>query len=283
MQAANGAVTARLPETYQWLLVPEQATPQAPIEWQAIRISGSDALAVRASKKLRGDDLLITSLGATILRKHLDEVPLWRGDHVPIRQLVDDFARYLYLPRLSASDVLTQAIRDGIGLLTWSSDSFAYAESYDESGKRYRGLRGAQTVTITADSAGLVVKPDVARRQMTAEAAKESGSPTGAPTAAGEGQRSTPPAPPGPQDAPTEPKPRRYYGTVRLDPARVGRDASRIADEVISHLAGQDGAEVTVTLEINAKLPNEANDQLVRIVTENSRTLKFDNHGFERE
>ena len=34
-QAADGAVTARLPETYQWLLVPEQATPQAAVAWQA--------------------------------------------------------------------------------------------------------------------------------------------------------------------------------------------------------------------------------------------------------
>ena len=55
-QAADGAVTARLPETYQWLLVPEQANPQAPITWQAIRLSGGDALAVRASKKLRSDE-----------------------------------------------------------------------------------------------------------------------------------------------------------------------------------------------------------------------------------
>jgi hypothetical protein len=30
--AADGAVTARIPETYQWLLVPVQATPQAAIE-----------------------------------------------------------------------------------------------------------------------------------------------------------------------------------------------------------------------------------------------------------
>jgi hypothetical protein len=29
--AADGAVTARLPETYQWLLVPTQASPQAPV------------------------------------------------------------------------------------------------------------------------------------------------------------------------------------------------------------------------------------------------------------
>jgi hypothetical protein len=70
---------------------------------------------------------------------------------------------------------------------------------------------------------------------------------------------------------------------VRLDSTRVGRDAGRIADEVIAHLAGQMGAEVTVTIEIEARLPNGATDQLVRTVTENSRTLKFDSQGFETE
>jgi len=82
---------------------------------------------------------------------------------------------------------------------------------------------------------------------------------------------------------PDDGQPRRFHGTVRLDPARVGRDASRIADEVIAHLAGQVGAEVRVTLEIDATLPGGASDQIVRTVTENSRTLKFTSHGFERE
>lgn len=82
---------------------------------------------------------------------------------------------------------------------------------------------------------------------------------------------------------PAKAAPRRFYGTVRLDPARVGRDASRIADEVIAHLAGPLGAEVTVTLEVEAKLPGGASDQIVRTVTENSRTLKFTSHGFESE
>jgi hypothetical protein len=76
---------------------------------------------------------------------------------------------------------------------------------------------------------------------------------------------------------------RRFHGTVCLDAARVGRDAGRIAEEVIAHLAGQPGAEVTVTLEIEARLPSGANEQTVRAVTENSRTLKFTSHEFERE
>jgi hypothetical protein len=63
----------------------------------------------------------------------------------------------------------------------------------------------------------------------------------------------------------------------------VGRDASRIAEEVIAHLAGLVGAKLTVTLEVEAEIPSGAPDQVVRTVTENSRTLKFTSQGFERE
>ena len=56
-----------------------------------------------------------------------------------------------------------------------------------------------------------------------------------------------------------------------------------LADEVITHLAGLVGANVRVTLEIEADIPAGAPEQVVRTVTENSRTLKFSNAGFERE
>ena len=77
--AADRTVTARLPETYQWLLVPTQENPQAPVTWQTIRLSGNDALAQRASKKLRNDDLLVVNFAASLLRMEMDRVPLWRG------------------------------------------------------------------------------------------------------------------------------------------------------------------------------------------------------------
>jgi len=80
-----------------------------------------------------------------------------------------------------------------------------------------------------------------------------------------------------------EAKLRRFHGSVRLDSNRVGRDAGRIADEVIAHLIGLPGAEVTVTLEIEARFPDGASDQIIRTVTENSRTLKFNSQGFEEE
>jgi hypothetical protein len=77
--------------------------------------------------------------------------------------------------------------------------------------------------------------------------------------------------------------PKRFHGTVTLDPTRVGCDASRIAEEVIAHLSGLVGAKVTVTLEVEAEIASGAPDNVVRTVTENSRTLKFTSQGFEKE
>jgi predicted AAA+ superfamily ATPase len=285
-KAAESTVTARIPETYQWLLVPTQATPKAEVEWQASRLTGQEALAERVCKKIRGDQLY-TSFAPTLLRMELDRVPLWRGDHVEVKQLVEDFGRYLYLPRLRDSAILLGAVRDGMVLISWEQDSFAFAESYDAEAERYRGLRACQGVTLVdGDAPGLLVRPERARGQLDAEAAAkmpsgEEASPTPGPGSATGGaptpDESTEPTPPGPG------LPRRFHGSVGLDSARVGRDAGRIGDEVISHLVGLVGAKVRVTLEIEAELPDGAPEHVVRTVTENSRTLKFGSHGFEAE
>ncbi|WP_300321980.1 Swt1 family HEPN domain-containing protein [Accumulibacter sp.] len=286
--SADGTVTARLPETYQWLLVPVQGTPQAAITWEALRLQGQDALAVRASRKLRSDEHYLTSFAPTRLRMELDRIPLWRGNHVAVKQLVEDFARYLYLPRLKDSGVLLDAIRDGVNLLTWTQDSFALAESFDEGEGRYKGLRGGTMVTLgDAHAPDLVVKPDVASKQLEAErAARPADGASGQLPVGGTAGTASPPSgtiQPGGSIPPGTVKPKRFHGTAILDTARVGRDASRIADEVISHLAGLVGASVTVTIEVEAEIPDGAPDHVVRTVTENSRTLKFTSQGFEKE
>jgi len=282
--AADGAVTARLPETYQWLLVPTQANPQAPVTWQSIRLSGHDALAERASKKLKSDELLVVNFAASRLRMEMDRVPLWRGNHVVIRQLVEDFGRYLYLPRLQTANVLINAIQAGLALLTWEQDAFAYAENYDESAERYRGLHSGARIYVTGDESGLLVRPEIARQQIDQEiAGRVPVGPHTSDEASPEPQEPTP-STNHPSRPIQPPKPKRYHGTVILDSSRVGRDAGKIADEVISHLGGLVGAKVRVTLEIEAEIPDGTPDNVVRTVTENGRTLKFtSNSGFETE
>ena len=70
---------------------------------------------------------------------------------------------------------------------------------------------------------------------------------------------------------------------MTLNPERAGRDAGKIAEEVLAHLVGLVGAEVTVTLDISASIPTGVPDTVIRTVTENCRTLKFTSHGFETE
>ena len=52
---------------------------------------------------------------------------------------------------------------------------------------------------------------------------------------------------------------------------------------MIAHLVGLVGAKVTVTLEVQAEVPEGVPENVVRTVTENSRTLKFTSQGFEKE
>ena len=85
-----------------------------------------------------------------------------------------------------------------------------------------------------------------------------------------------PPPPPPPATGP-----KRFHGSVSLNPSRVGRDASQIAAEIVAHLEGLVGSELKVTLEIEAFFPEGAPENVVRTVTENSNTLKFTSHGFE--
>jgi hypothetical protein len=274
-KTVDGAVTARLPETYQWLLVPVQSKPQDTQTWEALKLNGTDSLAIRASKKLRSDELLLPTFAATRLKMELDKIPLWRNDAVTSKQLVEDFARYTYLPRLRDPSVLLDAICEGVGILTWESDTFAFADNYDSVAERYIGLRGGSSITIhDKDSPGMLVKSGVAKTQLAKEI------PSLTPTDGGKT---------GTSETPTSPIPivkkqvNRFYGTLTLDSARVGRDASRVADEVISHLVALVGSDVTVTLEISATLPNGISDNVIRTVTENSKTLKFTSQGFESD
>jgi hypothetical protein len=287
---ADATVTARIPETWQWLLVPGQSDPRGAMEWNEIRLQGSDSPALRASKKLRSEEMLLTQMGGVRLRLELDRVPLWRGDDVPVKQLVEDFATYLYLPRLRDSDVLLAAIREGVLQADWQTDTFAYAQSKNAEG-RYLGLTGGVATSVQAESGALVVKPDIASEQQRhdAEAARTeqagiaSGDLAQPGNAGGTGDTPVQDRHPGATPLPPAPKYRRFHGSAQLDALRVGRDAGRIADEVIQHLTKLVGADVQVTIEIQASLQDGATDKTIRDVTENCRTLRFDTFGFEEE
>ncbi len=286
-QRANDTVNIRLPEAYQWLIVPQQPDPKGEIEWEEKRLQGQDALAVQASKKLQNLEMLFTQFGGIRLRMELDRIPLWRGNHVGIKQLSEDFARYLYLPRLKDTGLLITAIQDGISQLTWENETFAYAQGFDAGTGYYQGLAAGKAAKVGIDDQTVVVKSEAAMKQIQEQKAREKEKTGG--EGEGEGEPGTPPGKPGeekPQEGePEDKKPilRRFHAAVELDANRISRDAGQIAEEVLQHLEKLENARVEVSLEIQAYIPNGASEEVIRTVTENCRTLKFSDYDFEEE
>ena len=321
-KASDGTVRLRLNEAWRWLLVPVQhVLPDGVggLVWEAMPLAGgADALAVRAWERMRSSEHVIPEWSPALLAMEMERW-FWRGrPHVPVKQVWDAMCAYCYLPRLRDESVFTASIRAGMA----SGDFFGYAASVSAQG-RYEGLIFGVPVDAAAgvyvDAESVLVRPEAARAQLEAErrrsaaagmeagagAATLAGTPAGgAEGESGLGGRPSPRADgtrsgigtdtgsgagagPGGAKLDTgiaEPRPpRRFFATVRLDPDRAGRDMGTVAEEVLQHLTTLPGAEVEVSVEISAKVPDGVSRTVRRIVEENCRTLRFRSHGFEEE
>ena len=94
----------------------------------------------------------------------------------------------------------------------------------------------------------------------------------GRPAVSGPGQEGTAASAPG--DV-------RFFAVARVTPERYGRDFARIAQEVLQHLTAVDGTKLDVTVEITATNDSGFPPDKARVVSENARTLKFEQFGFE--
>ena len=274
---SNETLGMRLNEAYCWLLVPTQVGTD-PIEWEAIRMPGPQENPVaKAVQKVQSDEQLISQWSPALLRMELDQW-LWKKEsHISLKRVWECLATYLYLPRLCNSDVLLATIREGA-----RTQEFGYANSIDADG-RYGGLQfGSASGSIYLNDQSVIVKPDVALKQLQAdEAPPEPGpeidDPPGPPYTPGENGRTTPPL------APPDSPPKRFYGSINLDPIRASRDAQQIIEEVVQHLTSLPNATVVVTMEIQATVSDGFPKDTVDTVKANCQTLGFEPHDFEDE
>lgn len=270
LETANNTVETRLQETYSWLITPMQPEATGAIEYQAQRMSGQDSFYERAARKLRQNDHLIYRWSPDNLRIELERYLWGDGPHLSIKQLWDYLARYCYLPRLYDEKVLIEAIREGVSRDV--DPPFGYATMVNDGA--YNGLAFGRSATIYMDDQSVLVKPDVAQKQI--EQTQPDTTPESrAEPATDSGQERSQLA---------EPEPRRvtrYHGTVTLDPQRANREMGTIVEEIVQRLTALTGTEVEITVEISARRNEGFDDATMRTISENSRTLKFKNHGFE--
>ena len=285
---SNDTLAVRLNEAYAWLLIPTQEGTD-PIQWETTRISGSDDTPVaKAVAKVRNDQQLITKWSPVLLKMELDNW-LWKDeDHISLKRVWECLATYLYLSRLRDSDVLLDTVREGI-----KTQAFGYANSVDDTG-RYNGLQfGSIGGSIYLDDESVLVKPHVAAAQLETDAAGQPDSPTQQPTHPPP-QVGHPGQPYGTQGGqttgsgtgtapPQAAAPKRFYGTINLDPIRAARDAQQVIEEVVQHLTGLPDADVKITMDIEANVSDGVPEDVVRTVTENCRTLQFTTQAFEED
>jgi len=82
----------------------------------------------------------------------------------------------------------------------------------------------------------------------------------------------------GPHKAPVL---RRFHGSATIDATRLSRGVDLIASSVVQRQSSLLDAKVKIIIEIEAEIPSAAPESIVRTVTENCRTLKFQDQGFE--
>jgi len=69
--------------------------------------------------------------------------------------------------------------------------------------------------------------------------------------------------------------PTKFKGTINLNSDRPARDMGKIVDGIIDQLTNIPGAEVNLTLDIHAEIPNGIDKNKERTLVENANSLGF--------
>lgn len=132
---------------------------------------------------------------------------------------------------------------------------------------------------VTVSDATLIVNPERAVAQRSAEAPTSEGEPEpGIGHVATHGNELADERGPVEQPGPGQ---TRYFGSKRLHADRYASDFKKLAEEILAPLGATPGVTVNVTIEIEATAPQGFDDSKVRTVSENAATLNFEQSGFE--
>lgn len=283
-------------DAYAWVLYPSQFDPHAHynVDYKRMRRS-SRSLAEDVARVLETESELYSvwspeEIGRTL---HTTLQISWSmRKELSVRELWETSCRYSYMPRLQDLDVLTGALREFSATMFDPSEVFALASGKDPQTGKYRDIRlpymsmAGSELPITADT--LLIDANVARQQFDEQRAAAESFPGGEewPTDPVQPRVPEPSGNEAPQDRDTDvhvqAQPKRYYGTVKLSPATLGRDFMNINREIIDRLQGM-GADLEIRLDIQATKPSGFDDMERRVIGENSDTLRFTQYGFEKD
>ena len=288
IQQVEANLVMRLSQAYAWVFAPYIDAEEniKDVKWDIAEISCTQLENVqKCAEQLMSDDNLIRTWGPVLLKMELDKW-LWKDSAtIEIKQLWEYITSYCYLPRLRDIQVLLDTIRKGV----MEEDGFAVAETFD--GSRYTNLKLRQEIHGEVPIYGLIVKKEVAEKQIAEDERKRASESMPASVSnATNGENSEPEVTvrdehenPSTTESITSESPRNKHFSmdVPLDSVRINKEVSTYMSEVLSHLISLPDAEVMIRLDVDIHIPSGTPPNVVTTVSENCRTLKIDSFRFE--
>ncbi|KPV39926.1 hypothetical protein AN478_06940 [Thiohalorhabdus denitrificans] len=287
VQEAEKTLTQLIRETFKWLVAPyEEFTSQRrpELKWEGLPISTSATnLIQEIEHKLKEEELVVYEWSPIHLRQILGQYYFGEDRaEVSALQVWQDICNYLFLPRLLNDNVFEEAIAKGVE----SEDYFGF--SAGKEGDRYLGFLFGNTGSIQLGEESLLIEREAAAKYKAQLQPKESA--WSEPGASSSGTTESVPGTSGPSPeagpetgagvSPDSGK-TQFYGTVHLDPVMAKMNFSNIMDEVVEHFSAQAGVEVKISVEVQARSKSGFDEQIQRVVKENSNSLGFSFSEFE--
>ena len=256
----------RLRETWCHLIHPFQESPVSEVEFASARIPVQDGVLGRAGKKLVSAGALMTEIGPENLNHALEKY-IWQDKpHLNLGDVWEYLNRHIYLPRLAGQETLIGAVRRAISDKT--PGPFAYARKWDELEQVYVGL----TIENFSDATVIIDGESALLRKEVAESNRPEQSPDDAQNGTDSGNGKSEPK----TKEPTEPTHSTHFaGRVALSSERPVEDMERIVEGVVKQITGLKSAEITLTLEIEAKVESGLDKSVIRTLLENAEVLRF--------
>lgn len=285
LKTAQAVVQRAARDAYKWVLCPFLDAPTARDQIiDAYSANTGDTLLKEVERVCRDNELVIAKWSHKHLRTRLQSL-YWKPDRpaVPALQVWEDMTKYLYLERLKDQTVFDAAVVQGAA--TKDYFGIAYGEKADGG---YEGFQlGTPHVDVndtlllieptTAQAYADAVAEAEAKRKMPGVGTDEAGAEGGGDAGSGDGVPPKPPAGNGQVVDPPKPdqSPKRFIGSVDVPAETAKMKLVELVDEIVSVLTTDPDAQIHLTVEIQAELPNGIEENLRRAVSENAGQLGF--------
>lgn len=272
-------------EVFKWLVAPNQALKRdatvGEIAWDALQLNPAAAGLGKEVERVTHENELVIKDWAPVHLHKLLAAWFWKdgASDVSAKDVWAKSCCYLYFPRLASSRTMEATIAAGV----MSRDFFGVAS--DKTDEGYRGFSFGKVTALYMDAL-LLIEPahaanyeEMTRPVQTATATTPNGSPSG-PVGNGAGaENATTQTTTSGSAATTRPK--RYYGTLELDPITASLKFSKVVTELVELFSTTPGTNVRIRVDIEAEDQRGFSESTVRAAKENSKTLGMKDADFD--